>query len=324
MPVKAKLQGEITKGMKLSAFLENMDKSETDVFFTADLIRIYESGNGVRKNAHSVRAISGGAYTDYPYKSSTYRKDKNGISWGYIQSTRFEGILEKHVNSLKKLGIKNYADLSSGWNIPSDTRRPLLGEMTHTTRDVVLKNYISAYEKIKPQTESMLFDGGLGYTFGYATDITALPNNSSRYDVFDRDIPFVQMILHGYVNYSAKPVNLSADYKTAVLKSIEYGAIPTYSVIFENEERISETPYNDRYSAKYSDWKEEIVNTNIKLKELSDKTVGASITNHQAIDKDVYKISYDNGSLVFVNYGKSDVVVNDKTIPAEDFAVFAD
>ena len=60
------------------------------------------------------------------------------------------------------------------------------------------------------------FVSGLSYD-------TAYPQSDSY-----SSVPFVEMILHGISDYTLTPVNLADDSETAFLKSLEYGAIPSY------------------------------------------------------------------------------------------------
>ena len=60
------------------------------------------------------------------------------------------------------------------------------------------------------------FVSGLSYD-------TAYPQSDSY-----SSVPFVEMILHGISDYTMAPVNLADDSETAFLKSLEYGAIPSY------------------------------------------------------------------------------------------------
>lgn len=110
---------------------------------------------------------------------------------------------------MDRQGIANFADLSSGNLLPSDgTAPPSAGQMP-TDRQQALQAYQTVYEELAADRQ-MLFDNGYGYTFPYATDLTGLPVASSGYALFDEDIPFVQLAVHGSFVYTAPADPISA------------------------------------------------------------------------------------------------------------------
>jgi len=47
----------------------------------------------------------------------------------------------------------------------------------------------------------------------------------------------------------------------------------------------------------------------------------ALIMKHECIAPDVYRVQYDNGSVVYVNYGSEDAAADGLTVPAMDYLV---
>lgn len=103
---------------------------------------------------------------------------------------------------MDRQGIANFADLSSGNLLPSDGHHSSFGGQMPTDRQQALQAYQTVYEELAADRQ-MLFDNGYGYTFPYATDLTGLPVASSGYALFDEDIPFVQLAVHGSFVYTA-------------------------------------------------------------------------------------------------------------------------
>jgi hypothetical protein len=60
---------------------------------------------------------------------------------------------------------------------------------------------------------------------------------------------------------------------------------------------------------------------NAKLQALHEAVDGSAMTAHDILTTDVVKVSYANGTEVYVNYSKKDVTVDGVTIPALSYLV---
>ena len=142
------------------------------------------------------------------------------------------------------------------------------------------------------------------------------PPQFPRMDSYET-IPFVQMLLHGIVDYSGKAINLADDPQTQMLRSIEYGACPSYTWSYEaleakeGAEKAPLVNYEDSLADAAAYYKE----ANQALADLR----GARMTKHSMVQENVYCTEYDSSSLVYVNYGETEATVNGVTIPARSF-----
>lgn len=64
----------------MAHLLEAAADVNSQVFLSADLSRLYQSGNGLSINTDSARGLSGGILYNYSYLASVYRKDVNGLN----------------------------------------------------------------------------------------------------------------------------------------------------------------------------------------------------------------------------------------------------
>ena len=63
-----------------------------------------------------------------------------------------------------------------------------------------------------------------------------MPLQSSGFDVFDEDIPFYQMVMHGVKSYGTSAVNASATPEETVLLAIASGSSLHFDMIGENRD----------------------------------------------------------------------------------------
>ena len=145
------------------------------------------------------------------------------------------------------------------------------------------------------------------YTVKYADNIIDIPESSPlENNPYCKSVPFLQAVLHGICDYSFTAFNLSADPTTAMLKSIEYGAVPHYEWYF------ADLYENDVYHYMNSLSQARLVYENMKnmFSDLRDQR----ITAHEEIKENVMHTVYSGGSEIYVNYNNKAVSVGGITL----------
>ncbi len=127
-------------------------------------------------------------------------------------------------------------------------------------------------------------------------------------------VPFVQLILHGMVDYSGLPINTDNDYEELLLKYIEFGACPSFEWEYET---IDENAENDVFY--YDNWLNIAVEYYTKANEALGDLRDARITDHYEIDDGVFCTEYDTGSVIYVNYTDEDYATMGAVVGARDF-----
>lgn len=187
------------------------------------------------------------------------------------------------------------------------------------TREESVKEIEKVASSVKSASKLLLGDTGNLYALKYMDFINNLPASSSGNNAFERSIPFVQMVLHGSVPYTSEAVNSSADLNISLLRLIETGSGLHYSLTANTFDRLFETEYSYLYNTSYGYLKDEIAESyntlNTALKGLGDK----AITEHSYITDKVARVVYENGSKIYVNYGKSDYEAEGITVKAESY-----
>ncbi len=159
------------------------------------------------------------------------------------------------------------------------------------------------------------------YMWEYCTDYFDIPMMSSQY-LFESDsVPFLQILLKGYVNYYAPYANQGFYATSCILKTIEYGAYPSFLVMAAENEDLMDTPQIDYFSLNFDDWKGTIDTVYDKVNGALKQVEGATIAEHKAVAQGVVRVTYDNGAKIYVNYNSFDSTVDGITVPGLDFVV---
>ncbi len=172
-------------------------------------------------------------------------------------------------------------------------------------------------DNIKDKTVALSASGNLMlsypavYLMGEADSVFTLPEVSSIDGTEGvKSLPILQMVLHGSVVYGSSPLNVTnLSDEDALLRCIEYGAVPSFIFTYKDEGALSYSGFSAKTAEYYS-----------KAKSLL-PVMDMKITSHEEIADNVYKVTYDYSKIIYINYNPSAVKVDGIMISAKDFVV---
>jgi len=174
----------------------------------------------------------------------------------------------------------------------------------------------------REQFGAVAMSGGNSYAIPYADRLDGVYLDSTHYDLFDETVPFYQIAVHGLTLYNGRPYNLINDGQRTFLHQIEYGAIPHFVLTQESSALLARTPANHLWSTQYDFWRDEIIRQ-YKVMETLAPLANQFIIGHARVAEGVYQTTYDDGTVVVVNYNDTPRVLSSTsvTVPALDFVV---
>ena len=224
--------------------------------------------DGVDLKEDAVKTIDN-RYTSKREWSATYQ-----TYVGYYQLAMAPSSFDKFVSKLtsnymkyEPIGISVStlgSDLNSDFNEDDPLNREDSKEYT-----------IDALKKISELTNNdgsrveVMTDGGNSYTWKYIDYILNMPLNSSRYNKSSNAVPFIGVVLHGYVNFAGTPINEEGDIEYAFLKAVENGASIYFTLAYQNTQKLKEdSRLSEHYSIIYDIWKDDLVDLYVELNNL--------------------------------------------------------
>lgn len=123
------------------------------------------------------------------------------------------------------------------------------------------KDYvISALEHLDTTYDSVMASGGNIYSVQYLDHLLDFSIDSSNYKYESKTVPFLGMVLHGYVNYAGSVINEAGDGEYQLLKAIENGSLLYYMLIYRNSNLLKEDEELSKfYSVRFDIWFNTIV-----------------------------------------------------------------
>ena len=182
----------------------------------------------------------------------------------------------------------------------------LVGDYTRkepSSRNKTMNTIVEQYAAAQNSIGSLIADEANAYVLPYVSTVTNVPVSSSGFNVTDYDIPFYQMVLHGYVPYSSTSINKSSNSDETFLLSIASGSQIHYDMTYVDADTLQDTDYNDLYYTNYKGW------TELAAKQYKAANNVLSAVSGYTISK--YEVSEDGNQLTttYSKDGASDVVI---------------
>ncbi len=293
-------------------FLDIANKNGIDTYLDVSLAYNYGSNSlfGYSEGRHSARAPGNDNGERFVASKSTGEANQKASILNIVSSKMFENYAEKYNKKLPKLLGVSLTDATNSLNSDysektpknkSDTLKMLqkASGVLSENRSVLVKNPIVPLLSDISICEDMTFTGLAQYSF-------------TEY------VPFVQAVLHGYVNYTSDPLNAYNDYDKAFLEAVSLGAIPKYTVCYEFQRDVMSTEYDFLYFTDWNNWRETILRDTARASKLYEKIGSAQIVAYNK-QNGVAVTEYSNGVTVYVNMTDSDITINETVVKANDF-----
>lgn len=197
--------------------------------------------------------------------------------------------------------------------------------------DFYRKRTVSRQQAMEMQSQQLkeISDSGMGimtrmgndYAIMYTDIVTGMDLNGSEYSIVDTFIPFYQLALHGYVDYTGDALNLAGETQEELLRSAEYGAGLYFTVMNESPFALQKTLYTEYFGAEYSAWHDRIVSIYSRYNEELGHTFNQRMTDHISFSDELKCTVYEDGTRVYVNYSYNDAEADGHRVPARDYLV---
>lgn len=298
-PVKA--LGGKSDFKKLQAFIEQSDNS---VFYDVDSINIRKSGRGFSVLSDVSKSIFNTRTPQYKYMRSVYVPVNDEKPWYLLTPANMNKAAKRFLENFKKqkggisfntVGEKLYSDFYKNG----------------TERAQTIEYYQDVLESAK--SREICVNLGNSYTYPFIDKIYNLPMTSDGNLIFSQSIPFVQMILHGSISYSAEK-------NSDILDCIEYGASPYYAGMAVDDSTLIETNFNWLSGSTYKNRSEEIKALYKEYSKVYENLFDKKIVSHTTKDG-IATTVFENGVKITVNRSKKEITVDGKKVAAKGFCV---
>lgn len=266
------------------------------------------------------RYISGLTVTLAPYNRATMRMNTRFREAVYhIQSpAALPRVIDRFTASFAKIGLGSVSLRDLGDVLASDKkrRRPV-------DREFAKNICISQLGRINEIAEDLMISGGNVYSLAYADELVDVPVSSNNFYITDEEIPFYQMVIHGFIDYAGAPFNLDSGYDigTRKLKILEYGFAPRFVLTYKDTSKLKNTSLEFMYSTHYKTWIDEAAKIYNDTAGVLSGLRKLRMVEHVKHKPGVCEMKYENGTSLIVNYCDEAAEIHGIVVEAGGYAV---
>ncbi len=296
----------------IQSLVKYSENNQINLFFETDFLHVNHTDN-FRRNKEATRLMSGEVATHYPFNPATLLPDTTRNPYWILNPTSIGENINGMMDDFNDLGLESIA-LSDFGSILSGHYDENNFYYKSETLEVILENY----QKMNEDYQIMALTPNI-YSAPYVERMMDLPLESSLYSILDGDIPFYQLAISGSINYSGSAINLDEthDMNWYKLKAIETASNINFTWTYSDTYNLMTTEHNEYYSTKYTYWYEDAINLYHELDALD--IFDDTLIEHEVITRDVRRVVYSDGTEIYLNYGNTDVVIDNLTILAHSY-----
>ena len=310
------VQGELGGNKELMKLADYLKQKGNSLYLNTNYVKPFAGSDGMKASSDAIRGLN-----NEPMPLFRHWWDTKQMSDFKFYLMKPERVYEKYIvpeaKKYEELGIDGVHMEGMGELLYSDHT-----DMPPFRRAQTMDTWRKSLDLIRKQTGSAAVDYGFAYTFGHIDRIDRAPLDSSRFVYTDETVPFYQIALHGLIPYYAEDSNnYQDDPRVHLLRMLEYGALPSYTMTYQPSSDLKRTTYDELLSSEYTVSEKPDAEEYAKIAEVLAPLAGKTIEDHQSLMRGVYQTIYSDGTRIIVNYNRSNVTVDGKTIEAYGFEV---
>lgn len=243
-----------------------------------------------------------------------------------ITNINLEGYSRTHnyyfsFNPLQQRYLFLTNDIAEKWNggLALDGISNLLYSDFRKSAPLNREDSIQAYQNLLGKTPMPL---GMyrpnDYLWGLAQAYYDMPLGGNGYIYTSESVPFLPVVLAGYIPYYGEALNFSANLQDDLLRHVDFGIYPAYLLTAEPTAKMLNTRSIWIYTSSYDQWQEQIKQTYAWMNALLSPVRGQQIIARQMLAPGVYATTYANGKTILVNYNSRPFAHGKLTVAAKD------
>ncbi len=300
-----------------NSLLESASENGIHLYLDGVTNYAYKSNllNGFFSFTDAARLVTDERVELYPYSTVTYEEEEDEDVYYLLSGEKILKMAQNLLDYASDAGTGlSFRDIGNDLSSDFDDDNKMTRQAALEAQEALLKDAADA-------GTALMINGGNDYAVAYADLVTNMSLQGSEYTIIDYTVPFYQLAIHGYVNYTGESLNLAQDGDTELLLSAEYGAGLSFTLMDESIFTLQDTTYTEYFGAEYDAWHEKLVEIYTRYNEELGHIFSQEMTDHEYITSSITCTTYEDGTKVYVNYSYEDAEVDGVTLPARDYTV---
>ena len=292
-----------------------------ELFPSCDIMEFYKSGNGYSFTLNASKQITMAYATQTPFELAFGLPHLTKSSWTILSPYYFPDIFNKLSDSFRAEGASGISLNQASNLLYSDFSRYNRDNRAYFVRGDTVQILQEGYEKLANSGLKIMTENANQYILKYADHIKDVPLYSSNYDIFDYDIPFVEMVYHGLIPYTTKAINKSANAEQLRLLALVTGTPLHYEMMYNDPKEFADSEYDILYYTNYKGWMDRATNEYKLFNEIVNNVSDSVITNYERLSDSEFRSTFSNGDVIFVNIETGEIKYNNTSYDVKDYGL---
>ena len=281
MPYSVKWDKEVEKDLEFEELVDYAREKGFGLYPDYDFVFVGDNSlfDGMTKMKHTVKTIDD-RYTSKREYSATRQAYVNYFELA-MSPAYFSRFYEHLTKDYEKIGYADGISVSSlGQYLNSD-----FDEDEPYHREDSKEFTTEAFAYLDEHYSKVMTSGGNVYSWKYVDYITDIAIDSSRHGRSSATVPFLGIVLHGYVQTAGTAVNMEGNIDYAILRAIENGSSLQFILSYQNTALLKENEdTSEYYSVRYDIWRKDLVARYLEINEALKDVQTSTIEDHKFID----------------------------------------
>ena len=309
--------GDLGSEKDLQHLIDTAKAQNVDVYLNGVTQYEYNSNlfNGFFSYRDAAKRISKERAEMFKYSAVTYAAREGWKSYYLLHTDLAQELSDKFVAYSGKMGAGvSFEDDGNDLSADYYKKKPY-------SREQVLKLQEERFKAINDSGQKMMINEGNDYAIPYSSFVTNMDLRGNDYTILDECIPFYQLAIHGYIDYTSNSINICGNDLEELLRCAEYGAGLQFTLMNESSFALQKTLYTEYYGSDYSAWKNRLVDIYTRYNKEMGHVYNQEMTSHKNFSDTLSCTEYADGTKVYVNYDYVKAEADGIAIPARDYVV---
>ena len=300
LPNRTRFEGNLGSVTELQTVIDTLANDDILMYFYTDYTRVDRGANRLFGGPRLAQQI-------------------NSRPVGNVLIPR-DALSQAHsdIDQLANLGIKNFAVETTATSLYSTFNEDFTATRSQNA------NYIQELIAVLNDdgTRSMaLYEPNVPFWQGVNHHLD-IPMSASGYLFATDTVPFLHIVLRGYVNYYAPVSNFWANSRQQLLRIIDFGAYPSFLLTSAPSHLLADTPSRDIFTSEFDVWEATVVEYYQLISEALGQVRQIPIASREVLAPGIVEVTYENDVRIIVNYTQNAFSHNGVYVEAENFLVW--
>lgn len=293
---------------------EYCDEVDVQMYLNLNLPFMYEDSffDGYKRNSHTSRLLNNKPAVISYKEKSTFADRSDLAKIEVVSPYYYEGYAADYLKNKSFIGAGvSVGELSRILNSDFSKER-------YSPRSVTLERVSKSLEALSGGFKLMGENPGT-FALPFISYGEKVPMTGAGYAVFEKDIPFIQMLIHGSMDYTSMYWNNADNREIMRLKAIETGSGVSYRFADEVSKDVMKMQNNFLYNVSFKVFKEKAIEDYQYVSKALEGLNQTPIIGHRYLSDKLVMVSYEGGEAIYINYADSSAQADGYQIPAKGY-----